>query len=414
MRRMKSCYKLTKKVLINQHFSLFLHIVMKRICFLTDSIFTFGGVQRVTAVIAKELAKTHDVTIVTFDDIQSKDLSMYGLGEAAIHYRFFSYPEACAAETVLCKAYSLLYRKVLPQNRLTSYIYGLSSFTSRLRDALCKELLSGEYDVIIGVHAPLAVRLATVKSRLGSAKTIGWIHNSHEAMFSPDSPYAGPELLRHFEYQYTRLDRTVLLCRCDREKYCDEVRKHAIVIPNPLTLTPGRRSERKGKRFLAIGRFSHRHKGFDILIEAFHIFAAQNSEWCLDIVGEGPEEGMYRKMIARYGLEERVVLHPFTKDVQKFYSEASVYVLSSRWEGFGLVIIEAMAHGLPVISSDLPSSRELMGETAIYFPNGDAKALAKCLTAATEDSLNTMSDKALEIANNYKVEEIAKRWVEIF
>lgn len=67
---------------------------MKHICFLTDSIFSFGGVQRVTAVIAKELAKDHRVTVVTFDSPQAEDPSMYGLGEADIRYRFFRYPEA--------------------------------------------------------------------------------------------------------------------------------------------------------------------------------------------------------------------------------------------------------------------------------------------------------------------------------
>ena len=61
---------------------------MKRICFLVDSIFSYGGVQRVTAVIAKELAKTYDITIVTFDNPEAKDTSLYELDEANIDYRF--------------------------------------------------------------------------------------------------------------------------------------------------------------------------------------------------------------------------------------------------------------------------------------------------------------------------------------
>ena len=123
---------------------------MKRICFLTDSIFSFGGVQRVTAVIAKELAKEYDVTIVTFDKPSDMDTSLYGLEEADIHYRFFRYPDTPGWKNFCCKSYSYLYRKLLPQTLCTSNLYAKSSFPSEKREALEDELLQGHYDVIIG------------------------------------------------------------------------------------------------------------------------------------------------------------------------------------------------------------------------------------------------------------------------
>lgn len=387
---------------------------MKRICFLVDSIFSFGGVQRVTAVIAKRLAIDYDVTIVTFDRFADKDTSMFGLNEAAIHYRFFHYPEACRLETYLCKAYSFIYRKLLPQTRLTSYLYGLSSFTSRHRKALADELRHGCYDIIVGVHGPLTVRLATIRGHLGGAKVYGWIHNSHEALFSPGSLYAGPELRWHYEYQYRRLDKVVLLCECDRDKYSRNIRKFTTVIHNPLTLRPGKASDGKGRRFLAVGRFSHRHKGFDLLIEAFNIFAKRNDSWHLDIVGEGPEEGMYRKLINMYHLEDRITLHPFTNDIQRYYSQADVYVLSSRWEGMPLVLVEAMAHGLPVVSSDLPSSKEVMGDFGMYFKNGDIAELASRLEEATHIEWGRKSAEAKEIASRFDTEAITGKWKKLF
>ena len=384
---------------------------MKRICFLTDSVFSFGGVQRVTSVIAKALSDDNDVTIVTFDAPAAKDLSMYNLGESPIHFRFFRYPEAGTVETLLCKACSMLYRKVLPKTSLTSRLYALSSFVPSLRKALADELRGGSYDVVIGVQAPLTVRLATIGKRLPGVKTIGWIHNSHEALFSANSAYAGPELRKHFEYQYLRLDRVVMLCRCDRAKYGADVRRHADVIYNPLTLVPGRQSDRRSKRFLAVGRFTPGHKGFDLLLRAFNIFKATESEWSLDIVGEGPEESLYRKYIAEHHMEGRVRIHPFTKDIQKYYSEAAVFVLSSRWEGFGLVLVEAMAHGLPVISSRLPSSLEVMGDYATYFDNGDADALAGCLhDAAQWEDPDIKAAGAQEIVERYKPENITREW----
>ncbi len=374
-----------------------------------DSIFSYGGVQRVTAVIAKELAKDCDVTIVTFDNPKAENTSLYDLNKANIHYRFFSYPETPKWKELFCKAYSGLFRKILPQTRLTSDWYSHSSFSSEKRDALAKELKDGEYDVIIGVHAPLAVRLAACKSQLENAKLIGWIHNSYEALFGTGSLYIGPELRKHYEYQLQKLDKTIVLCQDDARKYHCPVE----VIYNPLTLEPGKPSQGNSKRFLAVGRFSHRHKGFDLLIEAFNIFAKNNKEWALDIVGEGVEEPLYRKMIADYKLEGLITLHPFTNNIQEYYTKAQVYVLSSRWEGFGLVLVEAMAHGLPIVSSDLPTSKEIMGDFGMYFTNGNVNELAEQLHKATEIEWDKKSEEAIQIAQRFNIQHIIEQWNKI-
>ena len=382
---------------------------MKRICFLTDSIFSVGGVQRVTAVIAKELAKTCDVTIVTFDEPSVQDTTMYGLGEARINYRFFRYPKVSCWKQKLLKAYSLLYKKVLPQTHSFSHLYTYSSFPSELQQALAAELQQGHYDTIVGVHAPLAVRLAECRKRLKGVRLVGWIHNSHEALFGKGSTYIGPELRRYYEYMLQQLDQTIVLSKDDARKYPFPT----LVIYNPLTLQPGKPSTGTSKKFLAVGRFSYRHKGFDLLIDAFHLFAQQNEDWTLDIVGEGPEEALYRQKIADYHLEDRICLHPFTNHIQDYYSEAQIYVLSSRWEGFGLVLVEAMAHGLPVVSSDLPTSKEIMGDNALYFPNGDIEALASKLQEATQIAWPAKSEEAIRTARRFDISEVMPQWQEV-
>jgi len=381
----------------------------KRICFLIDSIFSYGGVQRVTAVIAKELAKDYDVTIVTFDKSEEKNTSFYSLDEADIHYRFFEYPHVPTWKEYCCKTYSYLYRKIVPQTKLTSDWYAHSSFPSEKRNALTMELLKGDYDVIIGVHAPLAVRLAACKSRLQGVKLIGWIHNSYKALFGKGSTYIGEELRKHYEFQLAKLDKTIVLCQYDAKLYSFPTQ----VIYNPLTLEPGKISQGTSKKFLAVGRFSHLHKGFDLLIEAFRIFAEKNQEWTLDIVGEGPEEPMYRELINKYQLGDRIKIHPFTNHIQQYYSEAQVYVLSSRWEGFGLVLVEAMVHGLPVISSDLPTSKEIMGDFGMYFTNGDVNGLAQQMIEATHINWKEKSEQALQIAARFNIETIINQWKQL-
>ena len=167
------------------------------------------------------------------------------------------------------------------------------------------------------------------------------------------------------------------------------------------------------KRFLAVGRFSRKHKGFDLLIEAFHLFVQKNNEWHLDIVGEGCEESLYRNLINKYHLESRILLHPFTNNIQQYYSNAQIYVLSSRWEGFGLVLVEAMAHGLPVISSDLPTSKEIMGNFGLYFKKGDIQELAQRLDDATHLDWQVKSEEAIKIAQRFDVHHIIEQWKQL-
>lgn len=387
---------------------------MQKICFIVDSIFSFGGVQRVTAVIAKELAKDNDVTIVTFDEQDIAKTSLYDLDRTSIKFVFFAYPKVNSLKDKINKAYSYLYKRYLPQCKATSDIYAYTSFPLEMRRSLASVLKQGNYDSIIGVHAPLASRLATLRPLVPQVKLMGWIHNSFEALFGDTSLYIGPERKRHYVYQFRKLDDVVLLCHHDAETYhhYDPAFKPTVIY-NPLTLEPGKISKGNSKRFLAVGRFSRQHKGFDLLIKAFNLFSQKESEWKLDIVGEGVEEKLYLELIQEYHLEDKVFIHPFTNHIQVYYSKAQVYVLSSRWEGFGLVLVEAMAHGLPIVSSDLPTSKEIMGDFGLYFKNGDIEDLSKRLEDATHINWAVKSEEAIKISQRFEVEHIIQQWKQL-
>lgn len=386
------------------------------ICFYCDSIFSFGGVQRVLAVVAKALSASHRVTILTMDSPTLEDTSLYELNQTDITYQYLSYAPLRGTEYFPCKAYSLLYKKVLPHTRLTSGWYAHSSFPASRQKLLADKLNEGNYDVIIGVHAFLSIRLATIRQRLNAKKVIGWMHNSFQAFFENKPSYL-EGLQNHFIHQMQKLDGLVVLTHMDAALYLQRLQLSPIVIYNPLTLEPKGRSNSKACKFLAVGRMSPRHKGFDILIEGFALFAKQEMEWTLDIVGEGPEEDMLRELITRHKLEKRIMLHPFTKEIQKYYAGASVYVLSSRWEGFGLVLTEAMAHGLPVISSDIPTSRELLADSphAILFRSEDAKDLAnKLLLMSKNKELQQLGDEAIRQSGKFSIETAVKEWENLF
>ena len=383
---------------------------MKKICFITDSIFKSGGMERVTAVIAEELSKSYDVTIVSFESPEQEDLSMYGLKDYPVKVVYTHFRETGKWKSMLYNVYSCLYRNILPRTALTSDLYAHSSFPRQKREAVVKILKEGQFDTIIAVNSYLSMRLATIKRDLGGVKAIGWIYNSFNAFLREASPYLGTELKYHYGRQLQKLDETVLLYLNDSEMYYHAYGFSPFVIPNPLTIKPGAPATEKNKRFLAVGRLTTKHKGFDLLIKAFDKFAKNNNDWYLDIVGDGPEKQALNQMIEDRHLTKRVKIHPFTENIQMYYSQASVYVSSSRWKNFGLVLVQAMAHGLPVISSDLPSSKEILGDFGIYFKNGDVNELAKRLEEATVMDWQLKSNEAIMISQRFNVNVIAEQW----
>ena len=380
-----------------------------RILFYCDTVFSFGGVQRVLAEIAKALSGKHEVTILTTDTCT--DLSMYGYAESTVRFDSFSYSASSFIERLLCKGYSFLYKHGLPHTRLTSEWYAASFFPSSYKRTLARKINARQCDVVIGVHAFMALHLSAVKSRIRT-KTVGWLHNSYEAFFEKETPYL-PGLDCFFQVQMGKLDERVVLSHADAGCFFRKMNLCCEVIYNPLTVLPKGRGKKEYRRILAVGRFSFGHKGFDILIKAFSVFVKTHPDWTLEIVGEGPEEALYRSLINEYELEKSIALHPFTKEVQEYYAHSSMYVLSSRWEGFGLVMIEAMAHGLPVIASDLPITRELLKDKdmAVLFETGNIAQLAGCVSyMADRTDWEWMGNKAVEYADTFHIEKVCDSW----
>ncbi|WP_321480094.1 glycosyltransferase family 4 protein [uncultured Bacteroides sp.] len=385
-----------------------------KICFYCNTIFTFGGVQRVTAVIAKELSKQHDITILTLDDSSLNNTTMYKLNSANIQYVNLQYNKSPFFENIPCKIYSLLYKTVLPQNQLFSKWYGYSSFPHTQRSLLINILNEQEYDVVIGVHVFLSFHLASIRKQI-KAKTIGWMHNSYDAFFTIKTSYIKKQK-NQFKYLMPNLDNIIVLSNSDQEKFKKKMNIQTSVIYNPLTIEPKGKGSPKYKKFLAVGRFSPFHKGFDILIKAFALFAKRDKIWTLDIVGEGTEEKKLHSLISKYQLENRIHIHPFTKNIEQYYNSSSVYILSSRWEGFGLVLLEAMSYGLPIISSYLPITKELLEGKGVgfFFENENIADLSEKMKFVTEKvNIINISKIAFNYSQKFSILKITQEWNKI-
>ncbi|WP_455664232.1 glycosyltransferase [Phocaeicola sp.] len=384
-----------------------------RILFYCDTVFSFGGVQRVLAEIAKALSKEHEVTILTTDT--HMDLSMYGYDRSSVRFDFLQFMNSPLMENLICKGYGFLYKYMLPHVSCTSAVYGRSFFLPVYKRQLVEKVNKGNYDVVIGVHAFCALHLASIRNKVHAGKVMGWMHNSYGAFFEKKHPYLS-RLKGFFKYQMSVLDDIVVLSGADKKKYEECLKLSPKVIFNPLTVDVKGRADLQSRQFLSVGRFSKGHKGFDLLIKAFASFAGRHTSWKLHLVGEGPEEKLYRLLIAEYELEDRIKIHPFTKDIYMHYLQNSVYVLASRWEGMPLVLMEAMAYGLPVVASDIPICKELLeGKGAgVLFKTENVEDLADSLSyMATGANLKSMSDKAVAYAECFKMDRIIKQWEEI-
>lgn len=387
-----------------------------KICFYCDSIFSVGGVQKVIVAITSVLSEKNEITILSMDDSSVMDMNMYDLQKSRVSVSFFKFSEINRWDYLTHAPYSGAYKKFLPHNRFTSYLYSLSSFPQKRRKQLIETLNEGNYDVIIGVHAFLSLKLATIRKHLNARKVIGWMHNSYQAFFENNPAYL-ENLKSHFKFQMRKLDGIVVLTKTDAELYKKNLGLNPTVIYNPVTIKAQRRCDTNAKTFLSVGRMSYRHKGFDILIKAFALFCKENKEWKLNIVGEGPEKENLEELIQSFHLENRISIYPFTNEIEKYYSTASVYVLSSRWEGFPLVLMEALSFGLPIISSDIPISKEVLEKKdfCFFFKNEDAESLCNEMKRMACADLAELSDGAHSFSQqSCHIDEIIKQWNAIF
>jgi glycosyltransferase involved in cell wall biosynthesis len=166
------------------------------------------------------------------------------------------------------------------------------------------------------------------------------------------------------------------------------LRRRSWIIPNPVKLPEGLRRPGKGKRLAAVGRLVPQ-KGFDLLIDAFAIVANRHPDWTLTIWGEGPDREMLELQRKERGLEDRIFMPGISERPGSWLETADAFVLSSRFEGWGIVLLEAMAWGLPCVSFDCewgPTDMMRNEVDGLLVPRGDVRALADALSRIMEDA----------------------------
>lgn len=268
-------------------------------------------------------------------------------------------------------------------------------------------------DVIIGIMetCSLVSKLATIG--LG----IPIIMTEHNAFERPkNTPLTKWQIITKF-YINKLYCCVTILTEADKE-FIGLRLKNTVVMPNPLFLTPIIKSPVKDKIVLAAGRIDDWHcKGFDILLKAWGTIAKQYPDWTLEIAGDGRKVDLelLQNIVRKSEVENQVKFLGYQKNIVDRYKQSAVFVLSSRYEGFGLVLIEAMSQGCACVACDFKGrQREIIrndSEGLVCVPN-DVDALALAIKKMIDDDMyrQKVQKAAIERSKYYAMDKTIRRW----
>lgn len=222
--------------------------------------------------------------------------------------------------------------------------------------------------------------------------------------------------MRNLVSHLKRLDRFVVLTEEDKASWTEL--DNVEVIPDPLAFDIDKASPLTNKRVIAVGRYVYQ-KGFDLLLQAWAKVEKRHNDWELAIYGMG-DRTPYEQIIEKMHIDRnRCHLNGPTDNIKQEYLNSSLFVFSSRFEGFGMVLIEAMACGLPVISFDCPCGpKDIVRyqEDGLLVPSGDVAELSDAIhQLLSDDALrHEMAKKAIVNVRRFQLPEIAERWKNLY
>lgn len=379
---------------------------MNKIAIITNSIFTFGGEQRVVCIIANELAKKFDLTIFTTDDKNNHE-NLYSLS-TKIKVEYFK-PFSC---NYFVKALRFLTRfPLLKKIKNFQFIQKLFYYNKNTATRLKNILESKDFDLIIAVSGELTMLLGLSLQYGLNCKSIGWEHNSFEAYFRTKGLlfYKMDKLWINCT---KTIHRFILLNEDYVEKYKTTFNSNCSYIYNPRSFVSKEKSSQEEKNFVACCRFV-KGKGIDLLLDSFLTFSKQDKNWKLLLVGDGPLLQEYKSFVKKHKLEKRVLFLGKRNDIKDILLKSSVYVLSSRWEGFPMSLTEAYEVGLPAIFYDIPATIPFnKNHEAICCKRYDTSDFANSMLKLAENKelRKQLANNAIKFADSISIENIRDRW----
>ena len=342
-----------------------------------------GGAERVMATIANNLCGEHDVQIVTMTDAES----FYALDEKV---KIAGLGQKMSRKNKITKIF-------------TAVFGGLKAFVS-----LHKLVKKEKVDVLVAFLGPASFLAILLKIFGAKCRVI---------VSERCDPYERGRLYQFFQKRFfPKADAIV----CQSEKvmafFKEKYRSKMVVIPNPVAASaiPPRFEGKRRHTIVGVGRLDVQ-KNFEMLIRAFAALPEKFSDYTLEIYGGGPLEEKLNKLIEEKGLQGRATLMGVKKNVMHYISDVALYVMSSNYEGFPNALAEAMATGLPVISTDFSTGVAgdiVKEENGRVIPVGDEAALILAMEEmlSSEEKWDEMSRENRKLLATLSEDCVVKMW----
>ena len=355
-----------------------------RVTFVIHSLGHMGGAEKILVTLASALStRGYKITLLTLDDKKS----------------LFELP----------KQIQLIQKRDTSKERKKWFHLPVIEQINWIKN----HLENNQTDITISLIGATNV-LVAIAAYLAHIPSILWEHSSYHRSVTEGRGAVGAmvwRVLRRISYPLAK--HLVLLTKEDLPKY--HYVQSVSVIPNPLVLKNTHKDIMREKIILGVGRL-HPVKGFDMLLDAF----AQSglNDWQLNIAGEGDERKNLERQIKRLGIEDRVKLLGLVKDMEMLYKKSTIFVLSSRSEGFPGGLCEAMGYGCACIAFDCPTGpKEIITPNVdgILVESNDVDALAHSMNhlANTPQKSALLAQHAISIKKTLHIETIVKVWEDI-
>lgn len=355
-----------------------------KLLYITNQICNPGGLERVLSIKANYLINHFDyeVHMITLDQ-----------GDLPLFYDF---------------SHKIIFHDIVTNGNFIKYVRGLQKKVNEINPqciCVCDDGLKGFYvPYLITTSCPIIYERHASKNIVKNANKHNLIQRLKFKIY---------EAFMHFGAK--KFDAFVVLTQSNRSEW---PMQNVQVIANPLSFYPERSSLLENKKLIAVGSHNYQ-KGFDRLLRMWKQVSVMFPDWHLDIYGRYDAHKTYIKLATEFGLLDSVHFYEPVKNIEEKYLEASIYVMPSRSEGFGMVLIEAMASGLPCISFDCPSGpKDIISHNVdgILVENGDLEAFSIALKELMSNVTlrKKMGTEAKLKVQNYQPQIIVSQWHALF